>query len=252
MKGRSILFTAALLASHCVAVAAPVQYSFTTSSSIFGSGPVSSFQPGSFVSGSFTYDAAALAVVPEPSTDGSTSYRGFTPQSVTGLVSSITSLSGSVSGLSFFDVSGSTVLGNHIIPAFSSVTTPVDFLTLVADPSAGSPSPSNLTGFSIDGFTLVNVRLFWLEGQAVPEVIPDFLNDNSLPGTLPSIHGMLSLDFAASSNLSGPRMNVSFHGLSVSPVTPVPEPETYAMLLAGLALLGCEARRRKKIQHDAA
>jgi len=31
-------------------------------------------------------------------------------------------------------------------------------------------------------------------------------------------------------------------------VTPVPEPQTYAMLLAGLGLLGFEARRRRKLQ----
>lgn len=34
--------------------------------------------------------------------------------------------------------------------------------------------------------------------------------------------------------------------------TPIPEPETYAMLLAGLGLLGFEARRRRKLQHTAA
>ena len=32
---------------------------------------------------------------------------------------------------------------------------------------------------------------------------------------------------------------------TVSPVSPVPEPETYAMLLAGLGLMGFTARRRK-------
>ncbi len=35
-------------------------------------------------------------------------------------------------------------------------------------------------------------------------------------------------------------------GISVS-ITPVPEPETYAMMLAGLGLLGFMARRRKKL-----
>lgn len=36
--------------------------------------------------------------------------------------------------------------------------------------------------------------------------------------------------------------------ISVSPVTPVPEPEIYVMLAAGLGLMGFVARRRK--QHD--
>jgi len=33
---------------------------------------------------------------------------------------------------------------------------------------------------------------------------------------------------------------------SVDNITPVPEPETYAMLLAGLGLLGFMAHRRKE------
>jgi hypothetical protein len=37
----------------------------------------------------------------------------------------------------------------------------------------------------------------------------------------------------------------TFISLTASPVTPVPEPETYAMLLAGLGLMGAIARRRK-------
>ena len=36
--------------------------------------------------------------------------------------------------------------------------------------------------------------------------------------------------------------------LTVEFTTPVPEPATYAMLLAGLGLLWFEARRRKKLQ----
>jgi PEP-CTERM motif len=34
-------------------------------------------------------------------------------------------------------------------------------------------------------------------------------------------------------------------GYYISAVTPVPEPETYAMMLAGLGLMGTIARRRK-------
>jgi hypothetical protein len=35
---------------------------------------------------------------------------------------------------------------------------------------------------------------------------------------------------------------------SISPTAPVPEPETYAMLLAGLGLMGAIAKRRKDKQ----
>ncbi|RZS52351.1 PEP-CTERM sorting domain-containing protein [Sphaerotilus mobilis] len=35
-------------------------------------------------------------------------------------------------------------------------------------------------------------------------------------------------------------------GGTTGPVTPVPEPETYAMMLAGLAVIGWQARRRKR------
>jgi len=35
------------------------------------------------------------------------------------------------------------------------------------------------------------------------------------------------------------------YDISVIGVVPVPEPETYAMLLAGLGLMGAVARRRK-------
>jgi len=36
-----------------------------------------------------------------------------------------------------------------------------------------------------------------------------------------------------------------FKGATIGPVTPVPEPESYAMLLAGLGLVGTIVRRRK-------
>lgn len=44
----------------------------------------------------------------------------------------------------------------------------------------------------------------------------------------------------------------SFSFTNVATLQPVPEPETYAMLLAGLGLLGMQARRRKQKQAAAA
>jgi hypothetical protein len=40
--------------------------------------------------------------------------------------------------------------------------------------------------------------------------------------------------------------DVTFGSASIQPATPVPEPETYTMLLGGLGLLGVMARRRQK------
>ena len=46
---------------------------------------------------------------------------------------------------------------------------------------------------------------------------------------------------------------VFYNNLQVLPtVAPIPEPETYAMLLAGLALVGLARRRRKQRQPLAA
>ena len=40
---------------------------------------------------------------------------------------------------------------------------------------------------------------------------------------------------------------INNHGQVIALVSPIPEPETYAMLLAGLGLLGFIVRRRKTV-----
>jgi hypothetical protein len=53
--------------------------------------------------------------------------------------------------------------------------------------------------------------------------------------------GTYTLRFASVSNEG--QLQVGIDNISLS-VTPVPEPETYALLLAGLGLMGFVARRR--------
>lgn len=55
--------------------------------------------------------------------------------------------------------------------------------------------------------------------------------------------------FASAANATG-GFETFFVGNVASPVTPVPEPETYALMLGGLGLLGLAARRRKTAKTD--
>jgi len=233
-------------------LAAPITYNFSTGA--LNSGyycgalpgctysstdlhPWFSFSGSAHLQGSFVYDSERPLTL--TAGDGSSIYGGNP--------SSYSDLSGTVDGHNFSDPRGFTQVADEKFSLFdpiTSTTTMVDFLGLTADPALSNPNPHNLTGFSVGGYTLVNVRMFWYEGMNMPELVPDLYNNQDLPTTLPSFHGRLALDFVptGNTNLSLTPGSIFFDGLSV---TPVPEPETYAMLLAGLGLLGWHARRRK-------
>ena len=186
------------------------------------------------MSGTFNYDSQAPSV---GDVGTGISYGGHNPNS--GNLASFSDLSGVVSGMTFSDARGVVIVGNDRLPAL------VDSLALSADPSITSTSPRNLVGFTIGDYLLMNVRLFWLEGQSVPELITDFLDSETLPDTLPTFNGRLALDFIQTG--TGPTTlagSVFFDGL-IATATPVPEPETLALLLSGLGSLAIFSRRRK-------
>jgi len=220
-----VLSLAASLSSGVAGIvsAAPVSYSFATEAGPFGGspGPVDLFSGSAFASGTFTYDAQVSPT--GTAGNGATRYSG-----------SLHALSGTADGNSFSDVSGYTLVGNDVLTSGQYV----DFLQLTFEPPLNTPGGTyNLTGFDIGGFSLVNVRMFWIEGQ---NGITDFLDDQTLPPVLPSFPGRLAFDFIDSSG--APAQSVFFNGLSVSPV---PEPSTYSMLLAGLGMLGFVGWSRK-------
>jgi hypothetical protein len=165
-----------------------VLYSFSTIGDPFGA-PI--FGSGTSVTGTFSYDAATAASGTDPAL--ATIYAG-----------AISGLTGSVGGFSFSDPSGVVSVGNDITLATCG-TTPCDVLRLAAEPVFGGvTTPDNLSGFTINGLQLINVRLFWIEGQDNGTLIGDFLSDQNLPPALPGFNGRLGLDFIDPQNPTAP------------------------------------------------
>jgi hypothetical protein len=112
------------------------------------------------------------------------------------------------------------------------------------DSLVGNPNPSHLTTDYSVGFIYDNV-LFPSSSQKLD--IGGVLFKTG--GTIWNLWGNSSKDYELYSygSTNGLGIKVDTHG-SFS-TSPVPEPETYAMLMAGLGLMGFVARRRKRQDH---
>jgi len=243
---RQLLLFAVCQAVIGLAAAAPVTYTFATgpyTNDGFPS-PLATLL-GSSIAGSFVYDPAAPL-------GGSATNANFTNASVyfsaPPSAAPYSSLSATVSGgglasaLSISDPRGTSTVSNDGF--VSPPGTPVqDFMSLDADPF-GPTGVHNTSGFSIDGFTLVNMRMFWAEFT----LGVDFLNDQSLPSVLPSGPARLSLDFLpVGSQPATPTTFAFYDDVRVTAAAAaIPEPDTYALFLAAFGALGFVARRRKR------
>lgn len=73
-----------------------------------------------------------------------------------------------------------------------------------------------------------------------------FLFDNQTINAGQTLSGTWNIDWFTGNNRANPGFsNLTIFGREMTAVAPVPEPGEYAMLLAGLGLLGFVARRRK-------
>jgi hypothetical protein len=270
MSKAKALVLAAMSLAATASVAAPESYTFTTGQTAY-QGTVSGFPPGTpppafaglfgGVSGSFLWDSAGSFV--QFNADGSSAYAGFTSPSITGLTPSISGLSASFNmlGQAISDPNGSTSVWNDKASNFFGSGITGDALILAFDPPAanGNLFPRNLTSGSLEAVDLsewhvYSARMLWVEGMvaqtaefANPNVgvpIGDFLNDQSLPGAPPTFAGRLWLELQNNANPSQISF-VFYNNLQVAPsIAAIPEPETYALLLAGLGLIGFVTRRR--------
>lgn len=155
--------------SNNVLAQAPVTYNYTTDALGFLPGcPACNFV-GEPVSGSFVYDPETPLTSSPPS--GFFVYLG-----------AISNWTGAIAAYSFSDNLGLGLVGDDAVFGGRDLLrfTPGLFLN----------------GFTVDGFTLVDVRMLWLEGPpGDPTGLPDFLMGDSLPAELPDLSGILLLDF---------------------------------------------------------
>jgi hypothetical protein len=170
------------------------------------------------------------------------------------LYQGLTSLEGTIGSYSFSDSSGFIgVQNDSYTPAIPIPVpgAPFDLLHLTADPGLGLSGDYNLQGFTTPGYTLANVRLFWIEnliGNA-----PDFLDGNDLPPSLPTFNGRLALDFVPTpynpvdgqpSPAATALSIVFFDDLKATPITPVPIPASLPLFVCGLVGTFIARRRR--------
>ena len=205
---------------------------------------LASMVQGTSVTGTFDYDPSTPLF--QTNADGSVIYAAA-PNG------SFMNLSGTVSGgalpvSTFSDIRGFATVGNETyrLPACQGCPpSSYDIFQLTADSQSPTGTNRHIVPFSVGDFTLYNARLFWIEGQQTPNEVPDLFDSNALPSTLPVMTGRLALDFTLNGDATR-QYAVFYDGLTVASVAaPIPEPETYAMLTVGLALLGFQARRRR-------
>lgn len=215
----------------CPASAAPVTFSFTASGPAFGNPDAASqnfiaaLGANPVVSGTFVYDSTSPFV--SNGSNGVAIY-GFAAN----ITSSFASLTGSGPGFSFSDPRGFVTVGNNI--PFGAGTS--DVVEYYADNEViGGGGALNFSRFTLGGTQIVDMRMFWSG---------DFLSNQDLPAAPPTFAGTLAFDIAAPAGSTSNTISNEAVFFTQLVVTPVPEPQTLALFLAGLGLMGWSFRRR--------
>ena len=157
-----------------VAQAIPVKYNYTTNTASLGGNvpELSALFEGLSVSGSFVYDADTPLTFTSP--------EGFDLH-----LGAITGWTGTVGGYSFADANDISLatIGDD---TFAGI---LDFFLF----SMGQPGTGPADGFSIGGFTLDNVRMFWIETLIAGT--PDFISGPGLPRPDSNPRGAVGVGF---------------------------------------------------------
>ena len=156
---------------------------------------------------------------------------------------------GSASATDYIVNLGNTT-GNLWTSGFNAVPSPLgdftDTFTFTPNATFGSTAQAFLANLSVTGndassinFTSANLNGISLNGFGGPTVF-GYAQGEVLAQTSLLFNGPMVLTVMGTSN------GGSYGGTFNLNLAPVPEPETYGMLLAGLGILGFLARRRKQ------
>lgn len=155
----------------------------------------------------------------------------------TGAVTVATSIAAGFTGVAYRNSDAST-------PAVAPASTELYYINSTTDTLASAQTNFNNPVITTDGplgVNIINVNGF--EITRTSNAFGAFItNPNSLNSDL------FSVDLDAGTALKLGTFIGTVNGLTSAPVSPIPEPETYAMMLAGLGMLGFATRRRKNKQ----
>jgi len=164
--------------------------------------------------------------------------------------------------LTFSNTGGTSSMGDPLSatgqmfnPSLMGVTTLSDVQTLSSFAAlSGSAAADNLLVLSLGSKKLLEVNR---SGQIMSSLdltaaalasgnseLANILNRNAIEGVTIDQNGTIYL-IAEQDQLAGAPIGAMSQLLVLTSTAPVPEPETYAMLLAGLGVMGAAARRRK-------
>ena len=149
-----------------------------------------------------------------------------------------------------YNINLTNTTGNLWTGGFNATPSPLgaftDTFTFTPDATFGSTAQAFLANLSVTGsdasainFTSANLNGISLTGFGGPTVF-GYAQGQVLAQTSLLFNGPLTLTVMGNTN------GGSYGGTFNLNLAPVPEPETYGMLLAGLGVLGFLARRRKQ------
>jgi len=133
-----------------------------------------------------------------------------------------------------------TLLNSYYAAADGFVTVPGDDTFAITNDTNGAAFPGNFgdnqSGTIFDNTNLLGSSSFmYLVAQSTQQNV-------NQPGLIKQMATAAGENLVATTYLQGNEWRLN---LSVAQTAPIPEPETYAMFLAGLGMMGAVARRRK-------